>query len=86
MTLDKAIWQEALAYYRAWNEAEFLDRVRNAGKKTDAEKWREYKDLFAFGQRFRPTPSARALAKSAQEWAAYYEKIQLFEAQRKRHG
>lgn len=28
MAEDKALWRKALAHYRAWNEAEFADRVR----------------------------------------------------------
>jgi hypothetical protein len=45
MSLDKKVWKEALAHYREWNEAKFAERVRNAGKKSLAEKWEEYKEL-----------------------------------------
>ncbi len=86
MTLDKAIWQEALAQYRAWNEAEFEERVRSAGKKSPAEKWREYRAMFALARRLKPElgPGGQALA--ALEWETYYEQLQRFEARRRACG
>ncbi len=86
MALDKAIWQEALAQYRAWNEAEFEERVRNAGKKSPAEKWREYRSMFALARRLKPELSPGGQARAAQEWEFYYEQIQRFEARRQARG
>jgi hypothetical protein len=86
MALNKVIWQQALAHYRAWNEAEFIDQVRDAGKKTPEEKWREYQALFAFGRRLRPEPSPAAQRQTAREWEYFYEQIRRFEARRKTHG
>ena len=34
MAEDKTLWREAPARYRAWNEAQFADRVRQAGERT----------------------------------------------------
>jgi hypothetical protein len=84
--LDPVAVREALAHYRAWNEAEFVDRVRNAGKKTPAEKWREYQDLFAFARSIKPELSPGAQVLAAQEWVDYYEKLKRFEARRGSHG
>jgi hypothetical protein len=86
MALNKTLWQEALAHYRVRNEAEFVDRVWNAGKKTPEEKWQEYRSLFAFNQRIKPNHSPGEQRLSALEWEAYYEQIQRFEAWRRSRG
>lgn len=78
--------REALAQYRAWNEAEFVEWVRNAGKKTPAEKWREYKSLFALGRRLKPKQSPGVQVMAALEWEVYYEQMRRFEARRQAHG
>lgn len=86
MTLDKAAVREAMAHYRAWNEAEFIDQVRNAGKKTPEEKWREYQALFAFGRRIKAEASPAAQRQKTREWEGYHERIHRFEAWKKSHG
>ena len=86
MAVDKATLREALAYYRAWNEAEFVDQVRNAGKKTPEEKWQEYQALFAFGLLIKPESSPAVQRQSAREWQTYLERIQRFEARRRSGG
>ena len=37
MSLDRTLWREAMAQYRAWNEAKFVEQVLTAGQKTPAE-------------------------------------------------
>ena len=83
MTEDKAPWREALAHYRAWNEAEFANRVRRAGEQTLAEKWRAYLDLLAFCWRVNPEPSEWEQRQTAEEWEAYYARMQRFEERRR---
>jgi len=84
VTEDKALWREALAHYRAWNEAEFADRVRRAGEQSLAEKWRAYLDLMAFCWRANPEPSKWEQRQTAREWETYYVRMQRFEEQRQR--
>jgi hypothetical protein len=86
MVEDKTLWREALAHYRAWNEAEFADRVRRANEQSLAEKWRAYQDLMAFCWRINPEPSEWEQRQTIQEWEAYYAKIRRFEDRRRRHG
>ena len=45
VTDEKTLLREALAHYRAWNEAEFADRVRHAGERTLEEKWRIFRSF-----------------------------------------
>lgn len=70
--------REALAQYRAWNEAEFVEQVRNAGKKTPAEKWQEYQEAFAR----LPKPSPEEQRRKMEEIKAYYASMRRFEAER----
>jgi transcriptional regulator with AAA-type ATPase domain len=84
--MDEKILHEALAQYRAWNEAEFVDQVLNAGAKTPEQKWREYRALFAFGRRLRPQPSQAAEEQEAREWEEYYRRVERFEARRRTRG
>ena len=37
MAIDKKLYRQALQDYRQWNEAELIDRVRNAGKLSPEE-------------------------------------------------
>jgi hypothetical protein len=86
MGLDKAIWREAIAHYRAWNEAKFIEQLLTAGQKTPAEKWREYQDLFAFGRQIKPEPSRWEQKQTAGAWATYYARIRRFERWRQQYG
>jgi hypothetical protein len=84
MTEDEIALREALAHYRAWNEAEFADRVRRAGEQTLAEKWQAFLDLFAFGKRIRPTPSGYAQQQETMALQTYYSRLRRFEEKRRR--
>ena len=84
MAEDKALWHEALAHYRAWNETKFIDRVQRAGEQSLAEKWHAYLDLMAFCWRINPQPSEWEQRQSINEWEAYYARMRRFEE--RRHG
>jgi len=84
MKEDKDLWREALAHYRAWNEAEFADRVRRAGEQSLTEKWRAYLDLMMFCWRANPEPSKWEQGQTAREWETYYVRMQRFEERRRR--
>lgn len=84
--IDKTAWQTTLAHYQAQNEAEFLAKIRNAGKKSPAQKWREFLDLMEFGMQIRPHPSEQEQRQKIETLNRYYEQMQRFEARRKRHG
>jgi diketogulonate reductase-like aldo/keto reductase len=86
MAEDKALWHQALAHYRAWNEAKFADRVRRAGEQSLTEKWRAYLDLMAFCWRVNPEPSKWEQRQTVKEWEAYYTRIQRFEERRRGRG
>jgi hypothetical protein len=82
MTEDKALWREALAHYRAWNEAEFADRVRRAGERTVAEKWHIFLDLVAFGRQIKPGLSKYAQRQKVIALQTYYARVRKFEEKR----
>lgn len=86
MTEDKALWREALAHYRAWNEAEFVDCVHRASEQTLAEKWRAYLDLMTFCWRVNPEPSEWEQRQTAKEWESYYARMRRFEERRRERG
>lgn len=86
MNLDKTIWREALAHYRAWNECEFVEQVLSAGQKTPGQKWREYRNLYVFGRRIKADPSEWEENQTAEVWAEYYERIMNFERWRRLRG
>jgi len=86
VTEDKALWREALAHYRAWNEAEFVDCVHRASEQTLAEKWRAYLDLMTFCWRVNPEPSEWEQRQTAKEWESYYARMRRFEERRRERG
>ena len=86
MSLDRTIWREALAQYRAWNEAKFVEQVLSAGQKTPAERWREYQELMSLCWKLKPEPSLWEQQRTAEEWEAYYASIRRFEEWRQGRG
>ncbi len=71
MTLDKKMWQEAVAQYRAWNDAKFAYRVQHVGERNVMERWREYCDLMSFGMKIKPESSARERRLKMAAWERY---------------
>jgi hypothetical protein len=85
MSLNKQVWQQALKHYREWNDSKFVHHVRSS-KRAQAEKWQEYKDLYAFGRLLKPEPSEWEQQVIAREWEDYLNSIQRFEEWRRAHG
>lgn len=83
---EKKAWQAALAAYRAWNEAEFQARLREAGKKSPEQKWREFCDLMEFGLMLKPEPSIHEHRQKIAMLDYCYAQLQLFEERRKQRG
>jgi len=80
----KQVWIQALQSYGQWNEAVFIDRVRNAGIRTPLEKWLIFLDLLRFADQV--GKPGRTKAQQQREVAAlrtYYERIQRFEERRR---
>jgi hypothetical protein len=81
---DKTLWHEAVAHYRAWNEAEFADRVRRTSEQSLTEKWQAYQDLMAFCWRVNPEASEWEQTQTLKEWESYYSRMRRFEERRRR--
>jgi len=86
MALDKKAVRETIAQYQAWNEEVFASQVLEAGKKTPAEKWQEYQDLYDFAMQIKSGTSWWEQALTMEEWATYYDQIRRFEAWRQQRG
>ncbi len=83
MAIDKELYRQAFEYYRQWNEAELIERARNAGKLSPQELWQQYVDLWEFCVNLAPEPSSLQQKLRHQELEDYYDKIQKFEAWRR---
>ena len=86
MPLDKELYRKAYESLRQWNEAELLDRVRNAGQLSPAKAWRQYVDLWEFCVNRSPEPSALQCKQRLAEWDRHYAQIQKLEAWRRARG
>jgi len=86
MPLDKELYRKAYESLRQWNEAELIDRVRNAGKRPPGKVWEQYIDLFEFGRQIGLRPSQRQREQRLAEWDDYYARIRKLEAWRRTHG
>ena len=84
--IDKCVWQETLKHYQALNEAEFREKVRNAGKKSLSQKWREFLAIIEFGLKIKPQPSEHEQRQKVEMLNRYYERIQRFEARKTQRG
>ncbi len=85
-TLDKAAWKKILAHYRAWNEAELRAGIRDAGKKTDGQKWQEFLSVMEFGMMIRPWPSGQEQCQKIEMLNRCCQRIRHFEEWRQRYG
>lgn len=84
--LDKKLyrgWQESM---RQWNEAELIDRLRNAGELTPQEGWEQFVALVDFCWKLAPPQSDYQRKEKLESLQRYYERIQMFEAWRQAHG
>jgi len=86
MKLDKELYRQAYQQYRRWNEAELVDRARNAGKLSPSEAWRQYLALFDFAVESCPQPGEWQRKQHLADLARYHERVQKLEAWRRAHG
>ncbi len=86
MTLDKELYRRAFEYYRQWNEAELVERVRETGKLSPQELWERYAALWEFCVNLAPEPTPLQEKLRQQELEDYYAKIQKFEAWRRKRA
>ena len=86
MKIDKELYRKAYESLRQWNEAELIDRIRNAGKHPPGKVWEQYVDLFEFARQMGFRQSLRQRWQRLADWNAYYARIQQFEAWRRARG
>ena len=82
IALDETALREALAQYQARNEADFVHRVRTAGKENLSERWRQGQDLVSFCLKLNPEASPAEQQWTRAEWEAYYASLRRFEQER----
>jgi hypothetical protein len=41
MSIDKELYRQAYELYRQWNEAELIERARNAGQLSPQKAWQQ---------------------------------------------
>ncbi len=86
MAIDKELYRQAYEGYQQWNEAELIERARNAGKLTSQEAWRQYTRLWKFVLKGSPEISAEQRKLRLAELEDYLLKVQKLEAWRRAHG
>ena len=86
VTLDKELYRQAYEQYRQWNEAELIERARNAGKLSPAEAWRQYVALVEFCWKLCPQQSDWQRELKLADVAQYYERVKKLEAWRRTRG
>ena len=86
MKIDAELYRKAYELYRQWNEAERVERRRNAGRLTPQQAWEQYADLWEFGWQMGLQPSQRQRERKLKDLGDYYTKLQNFEEWRKRSG
>jgi hypothetical protein len=86
MRLDKELYRQAYRQYREWNEAELIDRARNAGKLAPEAAWQQYLALFDFARESCPPPSEWQRKRHLDDLVHYYERVQKLESWRRTYG
>jgi hypothetical protein len=82
MKINPKLYREAREHYRQWNEAELIERARNAGKLKPREAWKQYASLWAFAMQLGTPQGPTAQRLQAEAWDVYYQKIRRFELSR----
>ena len=82
MAIDQELYRKALRYYREWNEAELIDRIRNAGKLKPEKAWKQYVDLWEFCVNMQPDAGAGQRKLKLRDLSEYYARIERFEQRR----
>ena len=85
-TIDKKLYQQAYKFYRQWNEAEFVDRIKNAGKLSPAETFQQYVSLVEFCWKLCPQQSESQRKQKLLSIERYYDRIKNFEEWRQLNG
>ena len=86
MALDKELYRNTHKLYQQWNEAELIDRIRNAGSLSPKEGWEQYADLWEFCLELSPQPSYLQSKLKFSEWQKYYSRVQRLEEWKHQHG
>jgi hypothetical protein len=86
MKLDKELYRWAYDKYRRWNEAEEIERARNAGRLPPEKTWEQYVALWEFLMKLSPPMSDQQRQQRWAEWDNYYARMQKIEARRHAHG
>jgi hypothetical protein len=86
MKLDKDLYRQAYEQYRQWNEAELAERVRNAGKLSPQEAWRQYVALVEFCWKMCPQQSEWQHKQKLADLDRYYAAVRKLEAWRRARG
>jgi hypothetical protein len=86
MALDKELYRKAHELYSQWNEVELIDSVRNAGKLSPQQAWRQYVDLWEFCMKLSPAPTELQEKQRGRELEQYYANLKTFESKRRAHG
>lgn len=86
MPIDKNLYRKAFEYYRQWNQAELIDRIRHAGKLKPEEGWEQYVALVEFCWQICPQQSERQQKQELDDLERYHTRVQRLEAWRKDNG
>jgi hypothetical protein len=86
MKLDKELYRQAYEWYREWNQAELIWRVRDAGKRSPQETWRQYVGLWSFSRKLSPKASQAQRKLRLAQWEEYYTRVKTLENWRQRLG
>lgn len=84
--LDQDLYRQAYEQYRQWNEAELAKRVRNAGKLTPEQAWRQYLALANFAYETCPQASEWQRKQKLASLNNYYTAVRRLEAWRRARG
>lgn len=85
MAIDRELYRQAYEGYRQWNEAELIERARNANKLTPQQAWRQYAELWEFIVKISPEISAAQRRLRLADLEEYLSKIQKLESWRRSH-
>ena len=85
-TLDRELYRKVYESFRQWNEAEKIERARNAGKRPSDETWQQYIDLFELAWQTGARQSAYQRKQKLADLDRYYDRIRKLEAWRRVRG
>lgn len=86
MYIDKELYRKAYEQYEQWNEADFAHRVRNAGKLSPEEAWRQYIALVDLSSKRHPSRSKWQREQKQTALNRYYERVRQLEEWRQKNG